>query len=127
MKLDRLGDDHVHAVVDAFCVLEEQVPAGQDDDLHAWPVPLARLCDLEAVEPWHGEVGQHDVEGAPAKGLDGPYAIFDGGHGKASVLELVAHELAEVPSVLREQYPEPRPRVSHEAAPRDDMDWTSAR
>ena len=56
-------------VVDAFRVLEEQVPAGQDDDLHAWPVPLARLCDLKAVEPWHGEIGQHDVEGAPAKGL----------------------------------------------------------
>src|SRR5207249_11763147 len=67
--VDEVGGDHVHAVLEAFRVLEEQVPAGQDDDVHAWPVPLARLCDLKAVEPWHGEIGQHDVEGAPAKGL----------------------------------------------------------
>jgi len=31
-------------------------------------------------------------------------------HGKASALERIAHKFAEVPSVLREQHPEPRPR-----------------
>ena len=51
----------------------------------------------------------------------GSQTIFDGGHDEAAVSQLGAHELTEVPSVLGEEHAETRPRVSHDATPRENV------
>ena len=124
VELHRLRDDHVDTVGDTFLVFEQQVPSGEDDDFHPRPVLLACLCHLEAIEPGHGEIGEDDIEGAPAECLDGPQPVLDGGHDEATVPQLIAHELAEVPSILGEEHTEIRPRISHADTPPEDMDRT---
>ena len=86
-------------------------------------------CCLHAFATWrplpgHGEIGEDDIEGAPAECLDGPQPVLDGGHDEATVPQLIAHELAEVPSILGEEHTEIRPRISHADTPPEDMDRT---